>query len=219
MTWFGRSHNPKVAGSNPAPATAEPASRQAGFALSGAGATVATDEKQASQGRTDAYRVTVPVKVSRPSPILDSNTALIRPPPLSPSKRPRPFTTFQSLLCFRPGCVGLKVIVRVPRGQRKVFTTNLSGGFPGPSTNLPPAQKAESPMVDPERTSPERLASRVEGSQVRLDQDWLAALFGGRSGLSCAGSCSALVSVIVPAGGDAQCGDNQCQCEPMSCSF
>jgi hypothetical protein len=103
--------------------------------------------------RTPGYRVTVPVKVSRPSPRPDSNTALIRPPPLSPSKRPRPFTTFQSPLCFRPGCVVVKVIIRVPPEQRKL-TTVSSGGFSGPSMNLPPAQKAESPMVDPERTSP-----------------------------------------------------------------
>jgi hypothetical protein len=100
------------------------------------------------------YRVTVPVKVSRPSPTFDSSTALIRPPPLSPSKRPRPFTTFQSLRCFTPGGVEVKVIVRVPPGQRNDLTTNRCGGSTGPSMNFPPAQRAESPMVDPARTSP-----------------------------------------------------------------
>ena len=42
-------------------------------------------------GRTPAYRVTVPVKVSLPSRKFASSTPVIRPPPLSPSKLPRPF--------------------------------------------------------------------------------------------------------------------------------
>ena len=51
-----------------------------------------------------AYRVTVPVKVSRPPPGgSGSSTPLIRPPPLSPSNPTRPFTTFQSLRCSTPG--------------------------------------------------------------------------------------------------------------------
>ena len=68
-------------------------------------------------------------------------------------------------------------------------------------------------MVDPERTSPVDSALRVEGSQARLDPDWLAALVGvglvvvsasGRFGLFCAGGCSALVAIIVAAGRDAE---------------
>ena len=109
-------------------------------------------EPVALQGRTADYRVTVPVKVYRPSPTFDSDTALMRPLPLSPSTLPRPFTTFQSLLCFTPGSVALKVIRGVPPEQRKLLTTDPSGGFVGPSMNSPPAQKAESPMVDPEST-------------------------------------------------------------------
>ena len=47
------------------------------------------------------------------------------------------------------------MIVRVPPGQWNVLTTDSStGGSSATSLNLPPAQKAESPMVDPGRTSP-----------------------------------------------------------------
>ena len=105
-------------------------------------------------GRTPAYRVTVPVKVSRPPPRLESSTPLIRPPPLSPSKRPTPITTFQSLRCSTSGGVEVKVIVRVPPGQRNDLSTVRLGSCRALSRNFPPAQKAESPMVDPERTSP-----------------------------------------------------------------
>ena len=97
-------------------------------------------------------RVTVPVKVSLPSPFA-SSTPVIRPPPLSPSKLPRPLTTSQSLRCFTSGGVEVKVIVRVPPEHRNILVTkSVSGSFLSP--NRPPAQKAESPMVDPERTSP-----------------------------------------------------------------
>jgi hypothetical protein len=120
------------------------------------------------RGLTPGYRVTVPVKVSRPPPPLDSSTPLIRPPPLSPSKRLKPFTTFQSLRCFTPGGVEMKVIVRVPPGQRKDFTTDRRGGFTGPSRNFPPAQKAESPMVDPERTSPVDSPLALRGARCVL---------------------------------------------------
>src|SRR5947208_142547 len=85
------------------------------------------------------YRMTVPVNVSRPPPrLVDSSTPLIRPPPLSPSKRLRPFTIFQTLRCFTPGGVEMKVIVRVPPGQRNDLSTDRRGGFTGPSTNFPP---------------------------------------------------------------------------------
>jgi len=85
--------------------------------------------------------------------LLDSDTALIRPPPLSPLKLARPFTTSQSLRCSTSGGVEAKVIVRVPSEQRNVLTTDPLEAL-GPSANVPPPQKAESPMVDPERTSP-----------------------------------------------------------------
>jgi hypothetical protein len=93
---------------------------------------------------------------------------LIRPPPLSPSKRPRPFTTFQSLLCFTPGGVEVKVIDRAPPGQRNDLITDLSGGSTGPSMKFPPAQKAESPLVDPERTSPVDSPLALRGAKCVL---------------------------------------------------
>ena len=98
----------------------------------------------------------------------DSSTPLIRPPPLSPSKPARPFTTFQSLRCFTPGGVEVKVIVRVPSGQRNDLITDLFVGSTGPSMNFPPAQKAESPMVDPERTSPVDSPLALRGARCVL---------------------------------------------------
>src|SRR5829696_6428879 len=103
-------------------------------------------------GRRPGYRVTVPVKVSRPPPSLDS-APVIRPPPPSPSKLPRPFTTSQSLRCFTSGGVDVKATVRVPPEHRNILVTkSLPGSFLSP--NRPPTQKAESPRVDPVRTSP-----------------------------------------------------------------
>src|SRR5215211_3677752 len=119
-------------------------------------------------GRTPPYRVSVPVKVSRPSPRPDSSTPLMRPPPRRPSRRPRPFTTFQSLVCFTPGGVAVKVIVRVPPGQRNDLSTNRLGITTGPSMNVPRAQKAESPMVDPDRTSPDVLPRALGGARCVL---------------------------------------------------
>ena len=57
---------------------------------------------------------------------------------------------------------------------------------------------------------------------MRLNQYWLAALFAvpasGRSGLLCAGSRSAVVPVIVAAGREAQCPNDQCLCQQQLCS-
>jgi hypothetical protein len=61
--------------------------------------------------------------------------------------------TSQSLRCFTSGGVEVKVIVRVPPEHRNILVTkSLPGSFLSP--NRPPTQNAESPMVDPERTSP-----------------------------------------------------------------
>src|SRR5215203_3248053 len=111
-----------------------------------------------------AYRVTVPVKVSRPPPRREKSTPFIRPPPLSPSKRPTPITTFQSLRCFTPGGVEMKEIVRVPPGQRNDLSTERLGAWTAPSRNFPPAQNADSPMVDLESTSPDDSPSALRGA-------------------------------------------------------
>ena len=70
------------------------------------------------------YRVTVPVKVSRPSPPLDSTTPVIRPPPLSPSKRLRPFDDLPIAALFH---------VRWCRGER-----DRQGAAGGSGTISPP---------------------------------------------------------------------------------
>ena len=71
-------------------------------------------------------------------------TALIRPPPLSPSKPTRPFTTFQSPRCFTPGGVTVKLIVRVPSGQRNVPHHRLDRGLPRPHRRSSPRRRRAS---------------------------------------------------------------------------
>jgi hypothetical protein len=114
-------------------------------------------------------------------------------------------------------------------GAAERFTTNSNGSSPCRSLKLPPAQKAESPMVDPARTSPIVSTLRVgvlEEAHVRLDQDWLAALFGGPVSSPPAVVPASSAPVVVPPSSpsssrDAQCRDNQCQCQcqPKLCSF
>jgi hypothetical protein len=61
-----------------------------------------------------------------------------------------------------------EVIVRLPSGQRKILSTESSGGFLGPSMKVPPVQKAEVPMVDPERTSPTVSSLSLRGATCVL---------------------------------------------------
>ena len=106
------------------------------------------------------YRLAVPVKVSRSAPLPDSDTALIRPPPLSPSKRTRPFTTFRSA---DPGnTVRLRDQGGGPTGAR---TAALSA-----SASVDAWHRAR-PVDEPVKDGEERSSDDRVGEQ---DREWLA---------------------------------------------
>src|SRR5215208_334363 len=124
----------------------------------------------------DLKRVTVPVKVSRPSDAsVGSSTTFIFPLPRNPVNEPVPLTIVLEPFPIGPcgPTSGVKPTLTVPSGQvivRSIRPYGSTAGsvLPWESTIVPPAQNGERPSVDPSSTSPVAIGSAPTSAAMTI---------------------------------------------------